>query len=182
MPLDLTVFLGCTRYGTFDSVRKFAADAVFLLNGLKNTDVLNYFLNMLAYDPDPGFRYHLASSFSRLMSLKVLNQYNTRERDAINLWSFVDPEYLSTEEVGKSLWSILISPETDKRIRTEILYLCEIMYYLPSELAFQPGPKLKLKVSASLPVLDESAVWSIYPNFCGATFYYNQLKKTNIST
>ena len=158
MPVDLSLFLSYTRYGTFGDLRRFAADAVILLNGLRNPEVLAYYLNMMTGDPDPHFRYHLCSSLSRAVSLKMLNQDANKQHDYRNIWSFIDPAYLATEDVAKQLWSLLIAPTTEKRVCSEVLTLIENLYHLPSELAFQPAPKLKIKMAIPTIVVKESKV------------------------
>lgn len=107
IPVDIPTFLGYTRYGTFYNLRTYAADCVFLLNGLKNDDVLQFFLYMMVHDPDPAFKYHLVTSFSKIVRLKTLNQNLMRFRDNKDLWSYIDPEFLSSEELGKQIWALL---------------------------------------------------------------------------
>ena len=107
IPVDIATFLGYTRYGTFFTLRAYAADCVFLLNGLKNEDILHFFLYLMAHDPDPAFKYHLVSSFSKIIRLKTMNNNLMRYRDAEDLWSYVDPVFLASEELGSHIWSLL---------------------------------------------------------------------------
>ena len=108
IPVDLATFLGYTRYGTFFELRKYATDCVLLLNGLKNSDILQFFLYMMTNDPDPAFKYYLVVSFSKMIHMKKLNHNLMRFRDPKDLWSYIDPLFLSSEDLGAHLWSILM--------------------------------------------------------------------------
>jgi hypothetical protein len=107
IPVDIPTFLGYTRYGTFYNLRTYATDCVFLLNGLKNVDVLHYILYMMVHDPDPAYKYHLVTSFSKLVRLKSMNNSLMRYRDSEDLWSYIDPEFLASEALGNHIWALL---------------------------------------------------------------------------
>jgi hypothetical protein len=63
---------------------------------------------MLVYDPDPQMRYHIATSFAKILALKPLNADVSRERVVGDLWSYVDPAHLAKEDTGKFFWSLLL--------------------------------------------------------------------------
>jgi hypothetical protein len=124
IPVDLPLFVGLTRYvyisrltmsflsnmsryGTFQDLRFLSVDALLILNGLKNPEVCSFFLHLLAHDPDPRMRYHVATSLARIFVLRPLNQDEARVRDPQNYWSFVDPPHLASRVFGKVLWSLL---------------------------------------------------------------------------
>ena len=85
-----------------------ALDAILLLDGLRNPDISSYILHIMAYDPDPRIRYHVASCLTEFLHLKMLNKDCIPQRNFEDLYSFVDPPYMASEELAKSIWSLLM--------------------------------------------------------------------------
>ncbi|KAJ3221301.1 hypothetical protein HK099_003605, partial [Clydaea vesicula] len=58
IPVDINLFLIHSRYGNFVEVRLVSFDALIMLDGLSNLDILKYFLKTINYDLDPYIQYY----------------------------------------------------------------------------------------------------------------------------
>ncbi len=62
IPKDLKFFLQHSRYGNFKIVRTTAMDAIILLDGLNNRDIVVYLFKLIQSDPDPFIKFHLSQA------------------------------------------------------------------------------------------------------------------------
>ncbi|KAJ3174070.1 hypothetical protein HDU88_000037 [Geranomyces variabilis] len=165
IPVDLTLFLQHSRYENFLRVRLVALDALFLLDGLSSQPVASFLLDLVADDPVPYVRYHVAKAMAEFVEVLAAESTSLIERNEAlssspdNLarlttkWDAIRLGIAAREEVAQRVWDMMNSRSVlDHRVRFNLLRFCEYLY----DAAAAPPPRLRIKV-APRRVVDDSA-------------------------
>ncbi|KAI9315007.1 hypothetical protein BX666DRAFT_1965766 [Dichotomocladium elegans] len=158
MEVDLKLFLLYTRYGNYFSVRYTAFDSLFILCGLSNNDLTEYFLSIIKHDPSIAVSHYVARSMLVWLGLaikedvdpmqsKVMEEFAEEDGRAVIEDNQSKPKMVSpmfdgiqrlrrrfqdNEILQENLWKMLTSTENlqslDHCIRKYLLQLCEYVY------------------------------------------------------
>ncbi|KNC99010.1 uncharacterized protein SPPG_05960 [Spizellomyces punctatus DAOM BR117] len=180
IPVDMPLFLQHARYGNFLYVRIIAIDALLVLGGLSIPEIAQWLLRLVADDPAPYIRYHVAKALTEfigvitgetkgsitstpgnagvLLNSGVLaNGHGNRQ----NVWEHMRFNLSQRQDIAKTVWHLMNSNETlDHRVRTYLLRFCEYLYDpAPEEpLAASSGPPVpKLRIKMPSKPADDSA-------------------------
>ncbi|KAJ3159722.1 hypothetical protein HDU86_001372 [Geranomyces michiganensis] len=165
IPVDLSLFLQHSRYQNFLRVRLVALDALFLLDGLSSQPVANFLLDLVADDPVPYVRYHVAKAMAEFVEVLAAESTSLIERNealssspenlarVTSKWDAIRVRIAAREEVAQRVWDMMNSRSVlDHRVRFNLLRFCEYLY----DAAAAPPPRLRIKV-APRRVVDDSA-------------------------
>ncbi|KAI8589053.1 hypothetical protein BDZ88DRAFT_396405 [Geranomyces variabilis] len=153
------------KYENFLRVRLVALDALFLLDGLSSQPVASFLLDLVADDPVPYVRYHVAKAMAEFVEVLAAESTSLIDRNEAlssspdNLarltakWDAIRLRIAAREEVGQRVWDMMNSRSVlDHRVRFNLLRFCEYLY----DAAAAPPPRLRIKV-APRRVVDDSA-------------------------
>ncbi|KAI9361250.1 hypothetical protein DFJ73DRAFT_814560 [Zopfochytrium polystomum] len=157
IPTDLEFFLPFTRPGNFSLVRQRSLDAILVLDGLRHSKVLHYFLAIVGQDPSPRIRFHMArclAEYALLASGEVLNiPPKTKEQDNENVdglgqnagpessalfneealarrqseWKQLRKRLVADTALGSKLWRLLLE-HPDRKVKAYLLKFAEVLY------------------------------------------------------
>ncbi|KAJ3093128.1 hypothetical protein HK102_007967 [Quaeritorhiza haematococci] len=178
IPTDLNLYLAHSRYGHFLQVRLVSIDALFLLNGLTNEDVLRYVLNLVAYDPIPYVRYYVARSLAEVASIAFGTSKTslpestggTKDEAALNkekmLFEKIRKQISLLQDVKTVLWDLLNSDALEHRVRVNVLKFCEVVFDVDVTAPPQPVvvglPKLRIKLPPMMMTAGDEVMFKSY--------------------
>ncbi|KAI8912322.1 hypothetical protein DFJ77DRAFT_511868 [Powellomyces hirtus] len=169
LPVDLTLFLQHARYGNFLRIRLVAIDALFMMDGLSHPEIARVLLDLIADDPVPYVKYHVAKALAEFVEVLAAENTSTLERNeamseehtsrVITRWNQIRQQIAGREAISQSRMESS-DKALDHRVRFNLLRFCEYLYE-PAPEQNQgsngaPAPRLKIKMPQRR-VVDDSA-------------------------
>ncbi|KAJ3178561.1 hypothetical protein HDU85_005168 [Gaertneriomyces sp. JEL0708] len=152
VPVNLVLFIQHARYGNFIHVRLIAIDALLMLDTLMSPTVAQFILNLVAEDPVPYVRYHVAKAIAELvfvMDEESRAAGSSGSESALSAWDALRYHLSNRQDIARDIWRMMNSGTTvEHRVRINLLRFCEYLYEPAPEgsYASSPAPKIKLKI------------------------------------
>ncbi|KAI8096760.1 uncharacterized protein BX664DRAFT_65711 [Halteromyces radiatus] len=177
MDVNLATFMPYTRYGNYLEVRLTAFDSLFVLAGLLNKELTNYFLTVIKEDPSAYVSHYVSRAMLTWLGLalkdksettqtKVIEEFAEEEGKVViedekrRLQKTVQQEFQSSVEVlrkrfennielQQNLWDLLNSPENITIDHSIRKYLLQFCEYMYKPI--DVGLKVTIRVPALQP-------------------------------